>query len=106
MQVSAESRSSHENFGFPYLPVSEVVLGQALLSQAEPGARINSLHHVVAGSLPSVDMKNLSRHKAGAIEVKHGVDNIGHISHPTHWMECRQSLIRFGRVHRSLDDSW
>jgi hypothetical protein len=60
----------------------------------------------MAGSLPSVDVKNLTRHKASTIEVEHRVYNIGHISHPTHWMECRQSLMRFGRVHRSLDYSW
>jgi hypothetical protein len=67
-------------------------------SQAEPGARVKrpTLHHVVAGSLPSVDVKNLTCHKTSAIEVEHRIYNVEYISHPTHWMERRQRLMRIG----------
>ena len=40
----------------------------------------SGLHRVVAGSLSSVDVKNLAGHRTGAIEVEHCVYNIGHIS--------------------------
>ena len=66
---------------------------------------LSALHHVVARSLSSVDVKNLPGHKLRAIEVEHRVDNVGHISHPTHWMERRQCLVRFWQVHRRLDYS-
>jgi hypothetical protein len=39
--------------------------------------------------LPSVDVKNLTCHKPRPIEVEHRVHNVGHISHPPHWMERR-----------------
>jgi hypothetical protein len=63
------------------------------------------LHYVVASGLPSIDVKNLTRHKPGTIKIEHRVDNVGHLSHPTHWMERRQRLMRFGRVHWRLDYS-
>jgi hypothetical protein len=47
------------------------------------GLAPSSLHDVVASSLPSIDVKNLTCHKPSAIEVEHRVHNVGHISHPT-----------------------
>ena len=64
---------------------------------------LSALHHMVAGSLSSVDVKNLPGHKLRAIQIEHRVYNVGHISHPTHWMERRQRLMCFRRVHRRLD---
>jgi hypothetical protein len=52
---------------------------------------LTALHRVVAGSLASVDVKNLPRDKFRAIEVEYRVDDVGHISHPAHWMERRKS---------------
>jgi hypothetical protein len=66
---------------------------------------LSTLHNVVASSLPSVDVKNLPGHKLRPIQVEHRVYDVGHISHPTHWMERRQRLMRFWRVHRRLDYS-
>lgn len=66
---------------------------------------LSTLHNVVASSLSTVDVKNLSGHKLCALQVEHRVDNVGHIPHPTHWMERRQRLVRFWRVHRRLDYS-
>ena len=66
---------------------------------------LGALHHVVASSLPSIDVKNLTCHKSRAIQVEHGVHNVRHLSHPTHWMERRQRSMRLRRVHRSLDYS-
>jgi hypothetical protein len=63
------------------------------------------LHHVVAGSLPSIDVNGLTCDKPGAIEIDNRVHNVGHLSHPTHRMERRQRLMRFRRVHRRLDYS-
>src|SRR3974377_1167882 len=61
-----------------------------------------SLQNVVAGSLPAIDVKYLSRHKPGTIEVKDGVHDVGYISHPAHGMEGRHCLVRFNGVHRLL----
>jgi hypothetical protein len=66
---------------------------------------LSALHQVVASSLSPVDVKNLPGHKLRAIQVEYRVHNVGHISHPTHWMEGRQRLMRFWRVHRRLDYS-
>jgi ribosomal protein L32E len=74
-------------FRFPYLPVREVVLAQDMHFRSPKRIRAlasSGLHRVVAGSLSSVDVKNLAGHKTGAIEVEHCVYNIGHISHPAH----------------------
>jgi hypothetical protein len=40
---------------------------------------LSALHHVVASSLSSVDVKNLPGHKLRAIQVEHRVYNVGHI---------------------------
>jgi hypothetical protein len=66
---------------------------------------LGALHHVVARSLSSVDVKNLPGDKLRAIKVEYRVYDVGHISHPAHWMERRQRLMRFRRVHRRLDYS-
>jgi len=59
----------------------------------------------MASGLSSIDVENLPSHKSGTVEVEDRVHDIRHISHPPHWMECRQCLMRFGRIHRSLDNS-
>ena len=64
-----------------------------------------SAHHVMAGSLTAVDVKNLAGDKLRAIQIEYRVDDVGHLSHPAHWMERRQRLMRFRRMHRRLDDS-
>jgi len=67
---------------------------------------LSALHHVVARSLSSVDVKNLPGDKLSAIKVEYRIYDVGHISHPAHWMERRQRLMRFRRVqHRRLDYS-
>ena len=66
---------------------------------------VSALHHVVARSLSSVDVKILPSDKLRAIQVEYRVHDVGHISHPAHWMERRQRLMRFRRVHRRLDYS-
>src|SRR5882757_7253419 len=63
------------------------------------------LQAVVAGSLPAIDVKNLTRHKRRAVEVEHSIHDLGHLSHPSHWMERRQRLMGLRRVHRRLDYS-
>jgi hypothetical protein len=59
----------------------------------------------VAGGLSAIDVENLTGDKSGAIEIKHRIHDIGHISHPAHGMERPQGLMRFARMHRSPDDS-
>src|SRR5258708_28755567 len=66
---------------------------------------LSALHQVVARSLSSVNVKNLPGDKLRAIKVEYRVYDVGHISHPAHWMERRQRLMRFRRVHRRLDYS-
>ena len=96
-----------QTFRFPHLPVREVVFAQEciLVPKRSRALASSGRHHVVAGSLSSIDVKNLTCHKTSAIEVEHRVYNVGHISHPTHWMERRQRLMRFWWVHRRLDYS-
>jgi hypothetical protein len=60
---------------------------------------------MVAGGLPSIDVKDLACHKPRAIKVEHRTDNVGYVAHLAHWMERCQCLMRFGRMHRRLDDS-
>ena len=64
---------------------------------------LSALHQVVTSSLSAVDVKNLASHEFRSLQVQHRIYNIGHISHPTHWMERRQRLVCFRRVHRRLD---
>jgi hypothetical protein len=61
-----------------------------------------ALQPVVTSGLSSIDVEHLPCHKPGAIQVEHRLYDVGHISHPTHWMECRQCLVRFGRIHGGL----
>jgi hypothetical protein len=58
---------------------------------------------VVTSSLSSIDVKNLTGYESSAIEVEHRIHNVGHLPHPAHWMERRQRLMRFWRVHWRLD---
>ena len=55
-----------------------------------------ALQPVVTSGLSSIDVEHLPCHKTSAIEVEHRIYNVGHISHPTHWMERRQRLMRIG----------
>src|ERR1700687_2631623 len=64
-----------------------------------------ALQQVVTCGLSSIDVENLPCHKSSTIEVEHRVYDIRHISHPTHWMKCRQCLMGFGRMHWGLDYS-
>ena len=66
---------------------------------------LSALHHVVARSLSSVDVKNLPGDELRAVQIEYRADDVAHISHPAHGMERRQRLMRFQRVHRRLDDS-
>jgi hypothetical protein len=43
---------------------------------------LSALHHVVARSLSSVDLKNLPGDKLRAIKVEYRIYHVGHISHP------------------------
>jgi hypothetical protein len=50
------------------------------------GFALRALHHVVASSLSSVDVKNLPGDKPRAIQVEYRVYDVGHISHLARWM--------------------
>ena len=78
---------------------------QSIFREFEVNDTSLALQQVMASGLSSVDVEYLSGDKSGAIEIEHRVYDVGHLPHPTYWMKCRQCLMRFGRMHWSLDYS-
>src|SRR5271167_3249521 len=54
---------------------------------------LSALHHVMASSLSSIDVKDLASHKRRTIEVEHRLYNVRYLPHPSHWMERRKRLM-------------
>jgi uncharacterized protein (UPF0216 family) len=58
----------------------------------------------VAGALATVDVKDLSGHEMGRLEIEYGIDNIGDFAHMPHRVKRVEDLMKLDRMHRRLDD--
>jgi hypothetical protein len=58
----------------------------------------------VTGALASVDVKDLSGHEMGRLEMEDGIDNIGDFAHMPHRMKRAEDPMKLDRMHRRLDD--
>ncbi len=59
----------------------------------------------MAGVSAAIDMQCLTGDEVCCFAVKHSVDDVLDRAHATHGMQCREEAMRFGIVHRSLDDA-
>ncbi len=59
---------------------------------------------LVPGTLPTIHMQDLTRHKPGRLQVNNGLDDIADVPHPPNRMQAPQCLMGFFGMHRRLDN--
>src|SRR5262245_22561148 len=68
------------------------------------GIFVSSNELPVTGVRAAVDVKSFAGDERGRLQIQHRIDDFSDLAHPPHGVQPGEEGVRFGLVHRRLDD--